>query len=257
MSYWVIVCVWLVSSSAAAQPMKLEEGLTEAILDLTTTERRHLWWRPCGERFRGDSEEAHAYARTIAATIIREAGTDLDPWWMAAQLAQESGMNPCAFSNAEFARYRRALGRRPTERDVMALLRSSQLREEHGIRALDAGLAQFRYPGAVLRMVGIEQPEQLLDIDTSVRAFASALRLYRRRCDEHPVFSGNDTIERPDGTVRVVRWRYRCAYTFWAIHNSGSADRVRRQYIMNVQRRYDRGPARWRSRVESGLSETG
>lgn len=255
--HWVVVFVWLISSSsAAAQTIPLEDGLTEAILDMTTTERRHLWWQPCGERFRGHSEEARVYARGIARVVVREAANDLDPWWMVAQLAQESGMNPCVFSNEEFARYRRALGRRPSERDVMALLRSPRLRDEHGIRALDAGLAQFRWPGAVLRQVGIERPEQLLDVDVSVRAFASALRLYRRHCEEHPVFSGTDTVERSDGTVRVVRWRFQCVDTFWAIHNSGSPERVRRRYILNVRRRYNDGPVHWRARVEAPLSES-
>ncbi len=235
------------AAEARAQELTRTESVAQAILDMTTTERRHLWWQPCGERFRGHSPEALEYARSIAVPLVEAAGDDLDPWWMAAQLMQESGMNPCAFSSNEFARLRRALGRRPTRRDVLHLLRNPQARQDHGIRAMDGGLAQFRWPGTVARRVGIERPEQLVDMQVSLRAFGAALRLYRARCEEHPVFSGVDTVPiRSTGRSRVIHWRFSCDETFWAIHNSGSATTVRRRYILNVQRRFRAGPQSWK-----------
>jgi hypothetical protein len=225
----------------------LAAGLTEAILDLTTTPQRHLYWQPCGERFRGRDPEAVSYAQRIARAVAREAGRDLDPWTMLAQLQQESGMNPCVFSSREFRLYRASLGRRPSERDVLRLLTSSRLREQHQIRAMDAGLAQFRWPGAVARRVGITTPEQLLDIDTSVHAYAQALRRYRRACENTPVFQGTYLAS----SGRVVRWSYACTDVFWAIHNTGSPTNIRYEYVSNVRRRYRAGPGLWRAVVES------
>lgn len=249
------LCLWFQVIVVGALPQVVEaltpeEALTEAILDMTTTERRHLWWRPCGERFRGRDPEAREYARGLASTILDAAGDDLDPWWMAAQLMQESGMNPCIFSSREFARYRRALGRRPDRRDVLRLLTRPALRQQYEIRAMDAGLAQFRWPGAVARRVGIDAPEELLDTTTNVEAFAAALRLYRSECEDTPVIAGTTTVGRGD-RVRVRRYRYACEDVFWAIHNSGSVDTIRHQYIQNVRRRYRRGPEKWRERVTS------
>lgn len=249
LSMLLLFVLGLWAEKADAQSLTREESVAQAILDMTTTERRHLWWRPCGERFRGHSPEAAAYARSIATPLVAAAGNDLDPWWMAAQLMQESGMNPCAFSSNEVNALRRSLGREPTRRDILRLLRNSRFRQEHGITAMDGGLAQFRWPGPVARLSGIERPEQLLDTHTSIRAFASALRRYRQYCEDHPVFSGTDTVPiRGTGRHRVIRWSYRCEDTFWAIHNSGFPDRVRRRYIRNVRRRFRAGPEAWRAR---------
>jgi hypothetical protein len=231
---------------AQAQQMDLEEGIAQAILDLTTTPQRHLWWRPCGEGFRGRDDAAHAYARRIAGTIVRAAEEDLDPWVMTAQLAQESGMNPCVFSSREFRAFRSALGREPTETDILRLLRTPTLRQRHAIHALDAGLAQFRWPGAVARRVGITSPEQLLDIDLSVQAYAHALRRYKQACVTRPSYAGTHVT----GQGRVIRWRFACEDVFWAIHNTGDPTNIRYQYIHNVHRRYARGPAHWRTVVE-------
>lgn len=247
--YILVLFLISVASEVRAQDLTREESVAQAILDMTTTPQRNLWWRPCGERFRGRHPDAEVYARSIADVIVEEAQTDLDPWWMAAQLMQESGMNPCAFSSNEFNVLRRSLGREPTQRDILRLLRSSRVRQEHGIRAMDGGLAQFRWPGPVARQAGIEEPEQLLDTRMSIHAFASALRRYREYCTDFPVFSGIDTVPiRGTDRSRVIRWSYRCEDTFWAIHNSGFPGRVRRRYIRNVQRRYRAGPEVWRAR---------
>lgn len=244
----------LCSSTAFAQ-VDEQEGLTQAILDLTTTPRRHLFWKPCGERMRGDSSEAHAAASEIATAILREAGSDLNPFLMAAQMMHESGMNPCAFSNRESAEYSRSLGRRPNRTDILRLLRSSALREEHDIRAMDSGLAQFRWPGVVARNLGIESAEELLDIDTSIRIFASALRLYKTHCVETPVFHITQSEDRPDGRVRVRHFEYSCSDHYWAIHNSGSAGSVRQQYIHNILRRYEIVEP-WERRVTQAVSSS-
>lgn len=246
----VLMTIVLGHAVQAEAQLSVEESVAQAILDMTTTERRNLWWQPCGERFRGRDARAEEYAREIATALVEAAGDDLDPWWMAAQLMQESGMNPCAFSSNEFAVLQRELGRRPTQRDILRLLSSSTARRERGIRGMDGGLAQFRWPGAVARRVGIERPEQLLDPALSLRAFAAALRIYRTHCEEHPTFSGTDTVPiRNTDRTRVVPWRFSCADTYWAIHNSGSVH-VRRRYILNVQRRYQAGPERWKAVYE-------
>lgn len=249
MKYLPILALLLMPSFASAQPLTITEGVTQAILDMTTTERRHLQWRPCGERFRGNDPEAHAYAERIATQIVEEAGDDLDPWWMAAQLMQESGMNPCIFSSREFAAYRRALGHRPDERDILRLLGRASLRQQYSIRAMDGGLAQFRWPGVAARRFGISEPAQLLDIDASVRAFASALRGYRAVCASRSTYRGTYTWVQDDRT-RVRQWTYSCDNVFWAIHNTGDRNRVRYQYIRNVRRRYQRGPEKWRRLFE-------
>lgn len=246
----LILGLLLVPSVVSAQEtVDLREGVTQAILDMTTTERRHLLWQPCGESFRGHHPEAYTYARNIADAVVDAAGDDLDPWWMVAQLMQESGMNPCVFSSREFAVYRRALGRRPNEQDILRLLRRPDLRQEYGIRALDGGLAQFRWPGTVARRNGIEDPAQLLDVHVSVNAFASALRSYRTTCESRREYRGVHTWTMDDGRARVRHWRYQCGDVYWAIHNTGDRNRIRYQYIRNVQRRYERGPSRWRERV--------
>ena len=253
MKHLIILALLLIPTTASAQALTLTEGVTQAILDMTTTERRHLQWRPCGERFRGRDPRAHAYAERIAEHIVAEAGEDLDPWWMAAQLMQESGMNPCIFSSREFAVYRRALGHRPDERDIMRLLRRPALRQQHGIRAMDGGLAQFRWPGVAARRYGISEPAQLLDVAASVRAFASALRGYRAVCATRADYRGTHTwVQESSGVTRVRQWNYSCDEVFWAIHNTGDRNRVRYEYIRNVRRRYQRGPAKWRNMLERG-----
>ena len=237
----------MLSTTAQAQPLSLEDGITEAILDLTTTPRRHLRWRPCGESFRGRDPEARTYANNIAKHIIRAAGNDLDPWVMTAQLAQESGFNPCVFSNQEFNIYARSLGRRPNERDIMRLLSSSSVREEHGIRGMDAGIAQFRWPG-IARSLGVSRPEELLDVGKSLTIFATALRRYRDQCEDVPtVVVTHETTRR--GRVVLRRYSYECRDVYWAIHNSGSVRSIRQVYINNVQRRLA-VTERWRRLVE-------
>jgi hypothetical protein len=237
----------MLSTTARAQPLSLEDGITEAILDLTTTPRRHLLWRPCGESFRGHDPEARTYANDIAKHIIRAAGSDLDPWVMTAQLAQESGFNPCAFSNQEFHLYARSLGRRPNERDIMRLLTSRTAREEHGIRGVDAGIAQFRWPG-IARSLGVSRPEELLNVGKSLTVFATALRRYRDQCEGTPTIVIMQETTR-GGRVVVRRHSYECRDVYWAIHNSGSARSIRQVYINNVRRRLA-ATERWRRLVE-------
>lgn len=219
------------------EAQSLESTLTEAILDLVTTPRRHLKWRSCGRELRG--EEAKTEATRIASVIIAEAGTDLDPWMMAAQLMQESGLNACAFSSQEMRAYARTLGRRPTERDIRRLLTSRRVREQHDIRGVDAGIAQFRWPGVIARRYGVTDPGELLEYTVSVRIFAQSLRDYRSRyCSGNQMLRVLQTTER-NGQIRVRTHQYRCNDVYWAIHNSGSFEGIRYQYITGVMRRYD------------------
>lgn len=222
--------------------MTLEDGLTNAILDLTTSERRNLLWQPCDESFRGTEPEAEEYARELATTIIQEAGEDLDPWWMVAQLMQESGFNPCAFSDQEANQLRARLGRRLTRAERIRLLRRSEATH------LDAGIAQFRWPGAVARASGITRPEDLLNPSLAIHAYAVSLRRYRALCEQTPVFRGTETRER-NGQIRIVYWRYQCTEVFWAVHNTGSTA-IRPAYVRRVTARYHQGPERWRREVE-------
>jgi hypothetical protein len=231
----LVLVLSLISFQAQAQ-VGLEEALTEAVLDLVQTPRRHLKWRSCGRELRG--AEARAEAEAIAAAVAREAGTDLDPWMMLAQLMQESGLNACAFSSIEMRSYARTLGRRPTREDIRRLLTSQRVREQHNIRGVDAGIAQFRWPGAIARRYGVTEAASLLDHDTSIRIFAQSLRDYRSRyCTQHPEVRITHTHE-VRGRIRVRVHSFRCADVFWAIHNSGSFERMRLAYITNVQRRF-------------------
>lgn len=247
----LVVLVLVLAPLQARAQSGLEEALTEAVLDLVQTPRRHLKWRSCGRELRG--LEARAEAEAIAAAVAREAGTDLDPWMMLAQLMQESGLNACAFSSAEMRSYARSLGRRPTREDIRRLLTSQSVRQQHNIRGVDAGIAQFRWPGVIARRYGVTQAAALLDHDTSIRIFAQSLRDYRSRyCTQHPEVRITHTQD-VRGRVRVRVHSFRCTEVFWAVHNSGSFERIRLAYITNVQRRlaviaerkleYERSPA--------------
>lgn len=243
---YLVILASLSTSDLHAQELSLETAITEAILDLTTTPRRHLAWRPCGESFRGRDPEAKAYARNIANHVITAAGDDLDPWVMVAVLKQESNFNPCVFSNREFNLYARSLGRRPNEQDILRLLTSPRTREEHGIRGMDAGIAQFRWPG-IARGLGVTRPEELLDVERSITVFATALRRYRGQCREVPTLRVQNQVTRR-GRIVVQNHEFRCTDVYWAIHNSGSVRSIRYVYINNVLRHL-RAVQTWKDRV--------
>jgi hypothetical protein len=113
---------------------------------------------------------------------------------------------------------------------------------------MDAGIAQFRWPG-IARGLGIERPEELLDVERSITVFATALRRYRGQCREVPTLRVQNQVTRR-GRITIQNHEFRCEDVYWAIHNSGNVRSVRYTYINNIQRHL-RAIQRWKDKLDA------
>jgi hypothetical protein len=209
----------------------LTGSLTEAILDLTTTPKRNLQWRPCGEKL--SIQKQREFAGEIAKEVVRIMGDDLDPWWMLAQLMQESGLNPCQISGSHVGAFRKVYGRSPSKRDILMLLKNPSKIEGLGLsRMVDGGIAQFRWPGRFAKMMGLSDPEEVLNLNSSLTAFGKALRFYRSQC-KGEVFNGAYAAK----NGKIVRYNFPCSDVYWVMHNVGGVG-FRYSYYAGVRSRY-------------------
>jgi hypothetical protein len=218
----------LLAQNATAQT----SAITEAILDLTTTPRRNLAWYVCNKRL--DTQEKIAHASRLATLIVTNASNDLNPWWMTAQLMQESGLNCCAISSYEFKSYQKILKRPPTKRDLLKLLGSRALRERAGIFNLDGGIAQFRWPGRIAKLAGITSAKQLFDPELSIKAFAKALRYYKSKAPE--TYTGIYYTS----SGRKIKYKKAGSKFYWTSYNTGDPRRFNYKYYSSVKNRYKR-----------------
>lgn len=218
--------VYLTQNDQSAQI----DAITEAILDLTTTPRRNWAWYSCGKHLNNQKKITHA--KQLATYIVTAAQNDLDPWWITSQLMQESSLNVCAVSSYEFREYKKTLKRTPTKRDLLKLLGNRATRERTGIYAIDAGIAQFRWPGRIAKMAGITNPKQLLDPELSINAFAKTLRYYKEKAPK--LYQGTYITRRG----KKIRYKKAGSEFYWTSYNTGDPKRFNYRYYSNVKSRY-------------------
>lgn len=232
--------VLLLGTPVHAQDLS-ESGLARAILRIKTGERGTLNWRECGRHLSADEAQTRAseYANYLFSETSSDAG--FNPWIGAAIAMQESSFNRCAISreagSAFVTRLREEYGRDPSEADIVRLLRNPVWRSRMGVSSsFDAGLVQFRWPGTVARLVGMTDAGTLVQARTSVHMLALSMQRYRSVCETVREFRGVHTVNRSDGTVRVVRYSIPCEDGYWVQHNSPS--RFNYRYYRNVMRRH-------------------
>jgi len=136
------------------------------------------------------------------------------------------------------------LGRAPTEADLARLLDNPNWRSSLGVSAFDAGLVQYRWPGAAARAAGVERASSLLDARVSIRLLAHSLSSYRRACSSVTSYRGVHLVNRRDGSVRTLRYDIPCGDGYWVQHNSPS--RFNYRYFRNV--------STWISRFKSAAT---
>lgn len=216
-------------------PTPTQDALARAIFRAKTGPEGNMRWRECNRNIIG--AEAAERAREYAGYLMEEyrADNQFDPWIAAAIMAQESSFNRCAISRGAWriidetfsARY----GRRPVEDDIRRILRSRRLRERLGVGVLDAGLAQFRWPGVVARQAGLRDPGDLINARRNIGLLARSLVVYRAQCATVPRFGG---ISR-----RGRRYNVACMDGYWVHHNTGGSW-FNLRYYRNVNRWYER-----------------
>jgi hypothetical protein len=232
----------------SSQPAFAQAGTSEvsvlarAIHRIKTGERGNLHWRECGRSLSADEAlvRANEYATYLFAE--READPGFSPWIGAAIAMQESSFNRCAISRdasrAFATRFEEEYDREPIEADYIRFLRNRAWRSRMGVTsAFDAGLVQFRWPGTVATLVGMTDAGTLVEAQTSIRMLALSLQRYRTTCDTVREFRGVHSVNRGDGTVRVVRYSIPCLDGYWVQHNSPASFNYR--YYRNVMRRHE------------------
>jgi len=221
--------------------------LANAIYRVKTGENGRIAWRECGERLTG--VEALTRANEYAALFTAEhtADANFDPWIGASIAMAESSLNRCAISRGAMTTFEEYLGREPEEEDILRLLQNRAYRRRAGVdSAFDAGLVQFRWPGAIATMVGVTDAGVLVDAHASIHMLAASMQHYRTACDTVEEYRGTHTVNRDDGTIRVVRYSIPCLEAYWVQHNSPSSFNYR--YYSNVMR--------WHRELQRYSSET-
>jgi len=235
-------------SYVSADPVPTEDSLSRSIFRAKTGPRGDMRWVECRRTLRGAAAagRAHEYAQYLMEEYQKD--PEFLPWTAAAMIAQESSFDRCAISN----NHRRLIdtgfiarfGRTPVESDLVRILRSSRLRSFLGVGALDAGLAQFRWPGTEATRSGVTDPAGLLDARTSIRMLALAMKRYRGACADNDEFSGRHTTR----SGRSIRYRVACSDSSWVSHNTGGGW-FNYRYYYNVKS--------WYTRLTGPFSESG
>jgi len=232
---------------------RVQEALSEGILDLAMGTERRLRWEVCGDRLHAGTT-ANAHAAELAGIFVSAAydtpqgqpDVSLDPWILASIAFQESSFNRCAVGRQEVRRVvraREAAGGDPISvRDMMRQVRSSEWRRQHDIRAMDFGLVQVRFPGVYSR--GVRSPQELFEAERAVGILATNLRRSLAACRAHPW-----TVSE-DATGVRVRPGLSCEQTYWSSH--GERRRFRLSNWRSVMRHYERLAPR-RAEVEETL----
>jgi len=215
------------------------DALGSAIFRVKTGERGDIRWPECGSYIRGDEARLRAWQYASLLVSAHQEYPEFDPWVGAAIIFQESSFDRCAISSEQWRQFQEAYqdryDRDPGERDIARLLRNHTYRRSLGIPAFDAGLAQFRWPGAAARNAGVEDPADLLDPETSISMLARALTSHYSSCEED--YSGTYTRPLRDGRVRVIRYRVSCDDGYWVQHNSPA--RFNYRYYSNIVHKRD------------------
>lgn len=232
----VLVLFFVAPSLALADPpTPTQDALSRAIFRAKTGPRGDMRWRECNRNIRG--AEAAERAREYAGYLMEEYRADdqFQPWVAAAIMAQESSFDRCAISRGAWRTINEAFsvrfGRQPGEDDIRRILRNRRLRERLGVGALDAGLAQFRWPGVVARRAGLRDPGELIDARRNIGLLARSFVVYRAQCATVPRFRG---VSR-----RGRRYNVECMDGYWVHHNTGGSW-FNHRYYRNVNRWYER-----------------
>lgn len=197
-----------------------------------------MWWGECNRRIRG--AEAATRAREYAGYLMEEYGANsqFQPWVAVAIIAQESSFNRCAISRRQWRTinetFTAQMGRQPAENDIRSILRNRLLRERLGVGQLDAGLAQFRWPGVVARLAGLRDPGELIDARRNIGLLARSLITYREQCSTVSAFRGVHVTRRG----RRIRYNIACTDGYWVHHNTGGSW-FNYRYYRNVNRWYE------------------
>jgi hypothetical protein len=234
MKYFLMILLVLgvVASKPADHSIdSVVEVVKSSILALHTAHgpaKSYIVWHECGKRL--NSEKANLRAEKYAATILasiedveRRTGEVIDPNHVVAILFRESSNNECVIGHKETKRLGKQLGRKPGKREIVKHVRNwldiySAAKKKCGfdkgclgryiykngpdylgIKGWDLGIAQYRWPGSMLRRRSMTLPggrvitrvalEDLFDHEVSIQLLVEDLAYYKQVCSKHTHWS--------------------------------------------------------------------
>lgn len=235
--FFLYLTILSLTVPAYAQDMESETlGLAAAIHRVKTGESGNVRWFECGRHLSASeaTQRSLEYAKLLMEEKTRN--ESFDPWVAIAIAMQESSLNRCAISRNEWRAFSSSFsaryGRDPVESDLARLLDNSSWRSSLGVSAFDAGLVQYRWPGRAAVSAGVTRASSLLEARVSIRLLAHSLQSYQAACSSISSYRGVHSVNRNDGSVRVVRYDVPCMDGYWVQHNSPSWFNYR--YYRNV-----------------------